>query len=201
MKELIEEHRGMLKFFAQKYCAALNGIFTFEELLHEATVAMWKAWELYDRLEHKRAKFNSYAYAVIRAEMVRYVCAMSQTIYVPRQGTVEARSRLLIPTISLDEAICEGGPDRHEFVAGATDDGGRYEADQIDAVMQVIDRLKPEEAWIIKQRYLQQRSLRDLARELGITAEAVRQREMRAMHRLRNRLYDKPKLREELQAA
>lgn len=188
MKELIDEHRGILAHLAQRYFVALNGVLGFDELFHEATIALWQAWERYQTLEVKTASLKTYAWTAVRHSLTEYACQMGATIKVPRQGTAARRAELMIPTLRFDAPIGDGGIDLHSLVALDDEPACAYHADEIERAMQALEALPAADSWLVKQRYMEGRTLQDVSDELGITREGVRQREIRILKRLRSRL-------------
>ena len=53
---------------------------------------------------------------------------------------------------------------------------------------QLIEELPPDQRLVVMRRFLEQRSIRDIAAELGRSEGAVKQLQFRALERLRNRM-------------
>lgn len=187
MKEMIEKHRGILVHLVNRYVAAMKGVMSFDELFQEATVSMWKAWERYEATEEHTAKFTTCLYHSVRNDLVRYVCEMGATIRVPRQGTAADRSALLIPTVSMDAPI-EDGTELHNLVAPEPEAECCYEPEEIARVLRAVDALPPVDAFLVRERQIKGRTLADVAVDLGLTREGVRQREIKILKRLRKQL-------------
>ena len=77
------------------------------------------------------------------------------------------------PEISADELESIGVPERTERQA---------------MFSQLVDRLPDDQRHVIRRRFLDQRSIRDIAQELGRSEGAVKQLQFRALENLRNQV-------------
>jgi RNA polymerase sigma-70 factor (ECF subfamily) len=64
--------------------------------------------------------------------------------------------------------------------------GVREETERQAMFMQLVDRLPDDQRHVIRRRFLDQRSIRDIAQELGRSEGAVKQLQFRAIENLRN---------------
>lgn len=181
-ESVLDEHKGLLVRLAAKFAA--SGSITFEEAMQEARLGLLAAMRGYRPEQGIKTKFSTYAYAVINRALLNASVIRQEVIYVPRQANMGRWHELKVPTVSLDEAVFEGGADRHEFLA-ADDEARAYDDDEIALVMSAMDELSPTDAWIIRERYLKERTLNEIGADLGVTREAIRQRELRALRKLR----------------
>jgi len=59
---------------------------------------------------------------------------------------------------------------------------------------QLVDRLPEDQRHVIRRRFVDQRSIKDIAKELGRSEGAVKQRQFRALENLRNHLRSRHEL-------
>ena len=183
---LVASCEGILVSLARRYWRSESGI-TLDEMVHEARVSVWRSALRWPTLEERTGKFSSYAWNRIRGDLYQFCCDMSQTIYVPRQATQERRRQMLVPTVSLDEVLRDGDSTRYDFIQ-TTEESGVYSEDEVEWVRGVMAKLPERERWVLRERFLNERTHQSLATELGITREGVRQRELLALRKLRKRL-------------
>lgn len=183
---LVASCKGIIVSLARRYLRVESGI-TLDEMMHEARVSVWRSAVRWQTFEERSGKFSSYAFNRIRHDLYQFCCDMSQTIRVPRQATHERRRQLLVPTVSLDEVLSYGDSTRHDLIQ-ATDEAGVYSEDEVEWVRGVMENLPERERWVLRERFLNERTHQSLATELGITREGVRQRELLALRKLRKRL-------------
>ena len=183
---LVASCEGILVSLARRYWRSESGI-TLDEMVHEARVSVWRSALRWPTLEERTGKFSSYAWNRIRGDLYQFCCEMSQTIYVPRQATQERRRQMLVPTVSLDEVLRDGDSTRYDFIQ-TTEESGVYSEDEVEWVRGVMANLPERERWVLRERFLNERTHQSLATELGITREGVRQRELLALRKLRKRL-------------
>jgi|688.fasta_scaffold02660_42 RNA polymerase sigma factor (sigma-70 family) len=183
---LVASCAGILVSLARRYWRAESGI-TLDEMMHEARVSVWRSAVRWQTFEERTGKFSSYAFNRIRHDLYQFCCDMSQTIRVPRQATHERRREMLVPTVSLDEVLRDGDSTRYDFIQ-ATEEPGVYSEDEVEWVRHVMATLPERERWVLRERFLNERTHQSLATELGITREGVRQRELVALRKIRKRL-------------
>jgi RNA polymerase sigma-70 factor (ECF subfamily) len=68
------------------------------------------------------------------------------------------------------------------------DKGGTDEIERRAMLAQLVDSLPPDQCQVIIQRFVQQKSIREVAQGLGRSEGAVKQLQLRALENLRERL-------------
>lgn len=180
---------GMAGFLARRY-ARYYADFPFEELMHHARISAWKSAEKWvnGESEKKRIKFSTFAYGWIRHDLYRHVLEMRDVIRVSRQNSTARQSAMRVRTVSLDEVIFEdSGANLHDLIADNTETS-RYGDDEVELMERCLQTMQEKDKHVLRERYVNERSLREIAAELGMTGEAVRQRELTALRRLRQRM-------------
>jgi RNA polymerase sigma-70 factor (ECF subfamily) len=71
---------------------------------------------------------------------------------------------------------------------GQWDEGGTDEIERRAMLAQLVDSLPPDQCRVIVQRFVQQKSIREVAQDLGRSEGAVKQLQLRALENLRGRL-------------
>ena len=66
--------------------------------------------------------------------------------------------------------------------------GGNDEIERNAMLAQLVERLPPDQSTVIVQRFVRQRSIREIALDLGRTQGAVKQLQLRALENLRKRI-------------
>jgi RNA polymerase sigma factor (sigma-70 family) len=107
----------------------------------------------------------------------------------------EAATCTVRATLSLDELLdggesAEGTPERHlDQMRGDADiEQAVMDAEDRLALEQAVAELKPEEQWVLRQRFYEERTLEEIARQIGKTRQAVHLRERAILRTLRRRL-------------
>ncbi len=75
-----------------------------------------------------------------------------------------------------------------EQLAEDSDQGGSDEIERRAMLAQLIETLPPDQSTVIQQRFVQQKSIREIAAGLGRSEGAVKQLQLRALENLRNRI-------------
>lgn len=187
IETLMDSCRGMIVSLARKYFRPGDSWISLEELVHEARVSVWKSAMRWQAKEAHYAKFSTYAWNRIRHDLYLYICQTTGTIYVPRQGNLERRKAMMVHTVSLDEALTSDGFCRHDFIA-QDQEPSLYSQDEVDNLRLVVATLDDEERWLIGERFGNQRTLASIAEDAGVTMEAIRQREVKTLKKIRQRI-------------
>lgn len=187
VEELMASCEGIIVKLAKRYFRPLNGGITLEELMHEARVATWKAAERWQKVEDKRAKFSTYAWNAIRHDLYFYVCQTGSTIYVPRQGSLERRKAVMVHVESMDVPLNSWGGSWHDFIAEDQTES-HYSDEELDMLLRAMRLLNERDRRILKERFFEERTLESVARDKGVTREAVRQLQVKAMKKLKLRI-------------
>jgi RNA polymerase sporulation-specific sigma factor len=98
-------------------------------------------------------------------------------------------------TLSLDELledslVAEGAPQRHlDQVRDETDiERAVLDAEERLAIEQAVSELSPEQQWVLHQRFYEDRTLEEIARQIGKTRQAIHLRERAILRILRQKL-------------
>lgn len=184
INSLMESCKGVVLTLARRFNRPDETWITFKELEHEATVSLWRSAIEWEAMERKQSNFPGYAWNRIRHDLQVFCNSQTELISVPRQATHERRRQLLVPTVSIDTELKGTGQNRHEFIA-AEPDNGAYDADELEQVHRAMRALNADDAQLLRERYTEGRTLQSIATELGFTREAVRQREIKALRKVR----------------
>lgn len=187
VEELMASCRGIVVKLAKRYHRPLHTWITMDELIHEATVSVWKAAKKWQELQERKGRFSSYAWDWIRHDLYLYVCQTAGTIYVPRQGNWRRRAEVMVHTVSLDEALNDSGFTRHEFIAQETAES-LYDSDEHELMKRGLELLDARDRWILTEYYFKGRTLRNMGEERGTAHQAVNQLRAKALKRLKLRV-------------
>jgi len=163
---LIQANLRLVVSIAKGFAGGVN---TFDDVLAEGIDALLRAVENFDY--DRGFRFSTYATRAIRRNLYRYVIARRKSL-------------------GRETFVGEGGlPDS----ADPRPDGPAREKQQRAAykwLMQSIGQLEPREQLIIRARFGLERgqrasSLTDIAAQLGVCKERVRQLQIRALEKLR----------------
>lgn len=180
IEELIQEHMGFIHQTAWKW-SQWSGC-DIQDLVQEGRIAIGEADVRFD--EARGFKFLTFARWYIEKRIRRFVQNHRDTIRIP----VHLAGKVRIPTVSLDAPI--GDDDHGSTVAdlvGVCEDHAKGLADEetSDLLRRAMKRLpKPHQA-VIKARFFDGLTLEEAGNRLGVTREAIRQREVKALTKLR----------------
>jgi RNA polymerase sigma-70 factor (ECF subfamily) len=68
------------------------------------------------------------------------------------------------------------------------DQGGSEKIEQRAILAELVDSLLPEQRTVIVRRFIEQRSIREVAKELGRSEGAIKQLQLRALENLREKM-------------
>jgi len=83
-------------------------------------------------------------------------------------------------------------PEGFELPAEVSTQEIEYEVEQRARVFQLVDRLPEDQRLVIAKRFSEEKSIREIANEIGRSEGAVKQLQFRALQNLRARLTDEP---------
>ena len=167
------------------------GRMDFEDIVSSGTIGLLKAIEMFDP---EKGAFPQYASAWIN-KYIRMALDSYRGIHTKRYDrmTQEERSSLVVE--SLNEKVGDGDTEFADSLVGdeASPSEAVEKASSIKAMYDAINNvLDAREQFIIRSRYgldgLQELTLREIAEKLGMTHERVRQIEVSALTKLRERL-------------
>ena len=167
------------------------GRMDFEDIVSSGTIGLLKAIEMFDP---EKGACPQYASAWIN-KYIRMALDSYRGIHTKRYDrmTQEERSSLVVE--SLNEKVGDGDTEFADSLVGdeASPSEAVEKASSIKAMYDAINNvLDAREQFIIRSRYgldgLQELTLREIAEKLGMTHERVRQIEVSALTKLRERL-------------
>lgn len=174
----IAANLGLVRKVAYHYAVRSKGVAEYDDLLHEGVIGLAQALERYNP---DVAKLSSYAVPHIRGAILHYLrdrCTPGGFSHYPRHaGKVHLRS--------LDEPI-DGHPDLLLVdVLPSADkvDEGFWVWDCVEELPCKIQRVM----WLY---YYDDRTQRDIARELNVTAATITRRHKKGLKSLKERLYE-----------
>lgn len=193
-KPTVEENLGLISVVAKRYAkfGEKHGM-TFEDLFHEGVPGLIKAVE---RFEPKRnVKFSTYAIWWIRAAIQRALVNKARMIRVPAHLHIKKRG-FQIPSepASLDAPIPSGPRDHettlHDVIAceKPTPDEELHSKERAVYLERILKltSLTPRERHVLAGRFAdEERTLKEIGNDYGLSRERVRQLENAALQKLR----------------
>ena len=163
----------------------------FEDIVSSGTIGLLKAIEMFDP---ERGGFSACASIYIN-KYIRMALDSYRGIHTKRYDRMTREERSSLVMESLNEKVGDGNTEFADSLASdeVSPSEAVEKASSIDAVRDAIDNaLDSREQFIIRSRYGLDGNgvltLRELAEELGMTRERVRQIEVSALTKLRERL-------------
>ena len=163
----------------------------FEDIVSSGTIGLLKAIEMFDP---EKGGFSACASIYIN-KYIKMGFDQCRAIHSKRYDRMTAEERSASVVDSLNEKIGDGETEFAESLASdeVSPSEAVEKASSIDAVRDAINNvLDAREQFIIRSRYgldgLQELTLREIADKLGMTHERVRQIEVSALAKLRERL-------------
>ncbi|HKQ96572.1 MAG TPA: sigma-70 family RNA polymerase sigma factor [Candidatus Polarisedimenticolia bacterium] len=185
-RELVARHLPFVRSVAARY--RHRGL-PIEDLVGEGSLGLLEAARLYDPT--RGVKFVSYAVYWIRRAIMRALEAQRSIAHVPHHlrrlgvhgGASVPLSAPILPGSTLLVA---------DTLVSETDEGPALQFERRDAherLQRALARLTPRERLVLAHRFglegREPEALQAIGGRLGVTREAVRQIEKRALHRLR----------------
>lgn len=172
-----------------------------EDLLQEAMMGVMRACDTFDP---SRARFTTYAMLWARAAVNRRLAVdrtlISQTALRPGAAYQKQNERVAQVQVLWLDAVDEHMMDsdksardvallcaRNELHEVRTDDADIDHERKTNELMMLVADLPKRERWVVEQRFLarQPRTLQQLADEIGLSRERVRQLEANALRKLK----------------
>ena len=167
------------------------GMMDFEDIVSSGTIGLLKAIEMFDP---EKGGFSQYASAYIN-KYIRMALDSYRGIHTKRYDRMTREERSSLVVESLNEKVGDGDTEFADSLASdeVSPSEAVEKASSIDAVRDAIDNaLDAREQYIVRARYGLDGNgvltLREIAEKLGMTHERVRQIEVSALTKLRERL-------------
>jgi RNA polymerase sigma factor (sigma-70 family) len=180
VSQRVQENRKLVEFAVNRYLKRyhLEGI-ERDDLVSWGLLGLCYAARAWD--PERGLAFSTLAMTVIERMIVRGVRA-------------ERRGGDPTMMLSLDALLSEepdGMAERH--LDQLPDEGHAVEEQILHletqlALRQAVAELRPEQQWVLQQRYYHQRTLREIAAETGTTRQAIYLRERSVLAKLRHKL-------------
>jgi len=168
--------------------------------IHEYILRNWRMVKIATTKAQRKLFFNLRSMKATPAALTpREIAQVAETLNVKQSDVIEMEQRLQGGDISLDPAP-EDGEDAVSPIAYLADhaegpaetyERGRTEALKAEGLAAALEGLDERSRRIIEARWLgesQARTLHDLAEEFGVSAERIRQIEVKAMQKMRKHL-------------
>jgi RNA polymerase sigma factor (sigma-70 family) len=158
-----------------------------QELIQEGEISLYKAHINFNSTE---GEFHPYVITYLRGAMLNYLTTNIRTIKVPANivhhiNRIEGEEFTKI--LSLDKTIGdEDSSTLGEMVEDHVEDNSLDDTQELIRALlkQYLSQLKAQWQIIIKLRYIEDMTLTDIGKEIGISTEAVRQQHDRAIDKL-----------------
>ena len=167
------------------------GRMDFEDIVSSGTIGLLKAIEMFDP---EKGGFSQYASAYIN-KYIRMALDSYRGIHTKRYDRMTREERSSLVMESLNEKVGDGDTEFADSLVSdeASPSEAVEKASSIDAVRDAIDNaLDSREKFVVRARYGLDGNgvltLREIAEKLGMTHERVRQIEVSALTKLRERL-------------
>lgn len=151
LSEMIKKNQGLVMFIAKKY---LGKGLDLEDLLQEGYIGLLTAAKSYNK---KKSKFSTYAYLMIRSAIIKAIKdtgsliripAYCNTLQQPNWSNIDNTKQY---TTIDDDIVCNN---------------------ILDDICKILDNDKTD-IFIYLSYYMSNKSLRDIASELGISHQSV----------------------------
>ena len=156
-EHLLAEHEGLIRAIAQTY--AKTGV-PLEDLLQEGRIGLWEAAQRFDAT--REAKFSTYATFWIKKRILE---------------VVQRELANSVNTVELTDTASERLTDK-SFVSNHQQPDNR-DALRLPATMPIIEQQ------ILRLSYEQQLPIKEIATQLNLSPEKVRQIRQKALRRLK----------------
>lgn len=203
------DHIGLVRKEVRKWRWAINAVISVEDLEQEGLMGVVRAKETYDET---LGKFTTYATPWIRHYINKYVYKTVRLVRVPKNKSVEAyKADKPYPLTAFSLDYCdldpyEGSgnnkinplangqweiPENDGIAALATsgDEGSFLESqDRKELVAHLLSTLPEREATVLRLRFMEDMTLFETGRKIGLTKERTRQIQEHALSLISERL-------------
>ncbi len=174
--QAVEQWLPLVRKMAGRFMSRLGRYYEYEDLVSIGQLALWKASGTY--FTNQGATFGTYSYHAVAHAFGGLIDRYRTRI---RSGSRreesldevdddgEATSRQLTAPELLPDALLEGAHD-------------------CQALLVSLEILSPRYRQVLAARFVEERSLEEIAFDLGVTRERVRQLELKALTKLRKNL-------------
>ena len=186
-RSLVEENLGLATWMAAKH--EWTGL-DFDDLRQAALLGLMKAAQKFDR--NRGAQFSTLAWWWMRSAIQQEYVRNRATIRVPAHRSTGDGPRVVstaapVGSAELGDLLTDRDGERPDIAADA--------AFLRDDVREALSTLRPRDTQVVEMRFGingagRPHTLEEIASEMGVTRERVRQIKGRAMERLRFRLRD-----------
>ena len=162
-----------------------NDDYIKQELIAEANIAIWKAYQRFDSTE---GTLHSYLISYIRGSMLNYLTDSIRTVK-PSATLIHHINRTegeeLSKTISIDIQN-DDGYSLNETISIEEEDNSTDDIAEakLGLLRHYIPKLKEQYQLILNLRYNQDLKMSEIGKEIGISTEAVRQQHDKAISKL-----------------
>lgn len=170
-EELISKYR---RYIIKVASTLTNDDYIKEELIQEAYISIWKAYQRFDSTE---GTLHSYIISYIRGSMLNYLTDSIRTVK-PSARLIHHINRTegeeLIKTISIDKEI-EDGYNLSETISMEEEDTSMDDQQQLirGLLKQYVSQLKERYQLILNLRYNEEKTIEEIGDMLGISRQAV----------------------------
>ena len=196
-EQIVEANLYIAQIVARRFSG--RGV-DYDDLYQVASLALFKAVDRYE--PDKGVKFVSFVTPTMAGEVKNYFRDRSRTIRLPRKGAELAQAMNLsedavvealemgnaMSVSSLDAQIAEDEENAplSRFLGFEDPEFSRFE--RSDMLQRAMSALNERQQTVIRARFFENRSQRDLAAELGVSQMTVSRIERQALEKLREQI-------------
>ena len=182
IEELIKQYQ---RYIIKVASTLTNDDYIKEELIAEANIAIWKAYNNFNEAE---GSLHSYLISYIKGSMLNYLTNSTRTIKISAKvihDTNRTEGKEIIKTISIDKENDKKHNLSETISIEEEDNSIDDQQELIRALLrQYISQLKEQYQIILKLRYMEEKTICEIGQELGISRQAVDQQLTKAINQL-----------------
>lgn len=198
----IENYKDTIHFVALKYYKQ-NPRFSFDDLVSEAAIIFYNAVRCYS--PDKKAKFKTYLVNALNYELRKFVASNSFDLTVPITKQIKDYRRdgdlSELNETARARKVCystNNGDKQEELPILNTVPSGQIPVEEaydrkeaIEVTLAELESLPDREKNVIKQRYLDCRTLKEIAADLGTSSQTILFWERKGLNILKKRIGQK----------
>lgn len=182
IEEILQEYRRYILVTVNNYT---TDEFEKEELIQSANIALWKA---YGKYQPNQGDFHSYALVYIKGAMKNWLTTNSRTVKVSARKVNEIlkdENQTFKKMISINQEN-EENINLDETIAYEEEDNSTDDHEELIRALlrHYLSQLKERYQIILKLRYIEEKSIKEIGEELGLTRQAVDQQLTKAIAQL-----------------
>jgi RNA polymerase sigma factor (sigma-70 family) len=181
IEQLVREHRRLVDYVVNRTMRRRPvGGMERDDLISWGFLGLMQAARVWDPA-------RGHAFSTLAVKVIERMISRG----IRKEGAVEEHAATVsLDALLEDSELADGAPQRHlDQMRDDTDvERALLDAEERLAIAHAVAELTPEQQWVVRQRFYEERTLEEIARETGTSRQAVHLRERTILNTLRRKL-------------